>query len=291
MAGTVRISQLSEVTNLAADGVIIVNTDFNTDTRTITFQNFQKSYGAVKSINGQQPDATYDVNLTPAIIGTYDYDFIDDALANKVDLTEYTSTVADHESRIGGLETTIDTKVATTDFDEFVLLEFTPVKDRSLANSTGLASANVSIAANTTAIATNITNISTNAGNIATNTTNIATNASAIAALEDTVNGTDGISDGVDGNTAAITGLDTRLTVLDEAGTGKVPLLEAASSAHSTSIAANTAKGTSNHQLVNALAGAIETAAASVEATDTLTEAFEKIAAAMQTFYTNNPVA
>lgn len=266
MAGTVRISQLTEVSNLAADGVIIVNTDFNTDTRTITFENFQKSYGAVKSINGQQPDATFGVTLTPAIIGTYSTAEVDAALSDKVDLATFNAF--------------------NLEYNEFVTLEFTPVKDRSVANATAISVAEIAIAQNTADITDNTADIATNTSNIATNTADIATNKSDIATLQSTVSGN---SSGVTGNTGDIAALTARVTTLDAATTGKVPVLEADVVTLKSDVLANTAKGTSNHQLVNALAAAVETAATSVAAGDTVQQAFAKLTTAMANFIAANP--
>ena len=313
MAGTVRISALTPLTSVTPDDYIIIN-NANSNTQTVSFDNFVKSVNAVMSVNGYGGPA---ITLTANDVGSYTTAEVDTLLLGKTDQSTTATldarvgdnetaiaantvlaqqgvddaatanaAVADHEGRIDALETDIDTKLAITDYDAFVLTEFTPVKDRSVANSSAISAAETAIAQNTADIATNLADIATNTADIAQNTADITTNTTDIEALQNTVTGN---GDDIADNTADIAGLTTRVDALDTATTGKVPVLEADVATLKTDVLTNTAKGTSNYQLVRALAGSIETAATSVAAGDSVEEAFAKLTTAMGQFLATYP--
>lgn len=92
MAGTVRISALTPLTSVTPDDFIIIN-NANSNTQTVSFDNFVKSVGAVMSVNGQGGPA---ITLTAGNVGAYTTVEVDGLLLSKADaINYYTKTEVD----------------------------------------------------------------------------------------------------------------------------------------------------------------------------------------------------
>jgi hypothetical protein len=92
MAGTVRISALTPLTSVTPDDFIIIN-NANSNTQTVSFDNFVKSVGAVMSVNGQGGPA---ITLTAGDVGAYTIAEVNTLLLSKADaINYYTKTEVD----------------------------------------------------------------------------------------------------------------------------------------------------------------------------------------------------